>query len=199
MSLLIVETEFAAIDFEAAGTEPGGTDSPIQIGIASMKGGLLMPETFFRSYLQGGSGGTHSAYAIHGIGTEQLVDAPSLLSLWPIVRGHLQNRCVVAHSAGSERRYLRTFPFHGFGPWVDTLKLARVLRPGLSNYSLGALITTFGLEEEVNHFCTGLKWHDALYDAVACLLLLRTLIKSADLWLKPVTILENPNRRFYNW
>lgn len=196
MSLLIVETEFAAIDFESAGAEPGGINSPIQIGIACMKEGVLMPETFFRSYLQGQAPGTSSAYAIHGIGTEQLVGAPTLLSIWPVVRKQLQNRCVVAHGAGAERRYLRAFPFHGFGPWVDTLQLTRAIRPGLSDYSLGALVATFGLEAEANRFCVGLKWHDALYDAVACLLLLRSLIKSADLWDKPASILENPRQRW---
>ena len=197
MNELIAETEFAAIDFESAGAEPGGTDVPIQIGIACMKGGALIPKTFFRSYLRADSKVTHSAYAIHGIGTEQLLDAPTFLSIWPVVRGKLQNRCVVAHGAGSERRYLRAFPFHGFGPWVDTLKLARVLRPGLSDYSLGSLITTFGVEEEANQVCVGLKWHDALYDAVACLLLLRALVQNAGLWQKPVSLLENPTRRWF--
>lgn len=194
MSKLIAETEFAAIDFESAGMEAGGTDLPIQIGMACMKRGVLMPETFFRSYLQMAHTGNQLAVTIHRVRLEQLVDAPSLLSIWPVVQRHLQNRCVVAHGVGSEKRYLRAFPFHGFGPWVDTLKLTRVLHPGLSDYSLGALLATFGMQEEVNRFCVGLKWHDALYDAVACLLLLRSLVKSADLWLKPISILENPRQ-----
>lgn len=181
--------EFAAIDFES-GTEPGGTDYPVQIGIACMKGEQILPETFFRSYLQNSSRKLRLTNAIHGIGPEQLVDAPPLLSLWPEVRDRLKNRYIVAHGAGTERRHLRIFPFHGFGPWVDTLKLARILHPGLSDYSLGSLISTFKLEKEIHQFCAGLKWHDALYDAVACLILLQVLVKNTNLHL--VSILENP-------
>ncbi|PWU10134.1 MAG: DNA polymerase III subunit epsilon [Verrucomicrobia bacterium] len=172
--------EFAAIDFESAGSQPDGTDPPIQIGIACMKGGQLLPETFFRSYLQNTSRELHCvATTIHGIRPDQLTNAPPLLSLWPEVRNRLTNRYVVAHGAGTERRHLRVFPFHGFGPWIDTLQLARKLQPSLNDYSLGSLIAAFRLEEEIDQFCKNLHWHDALYDAVACLVLLQTLIKTS--------------------
>ncbi len=186
--MTLFTAEFAAIDFES-GSEPGGMDHPIQIGIACMKGGQLIPGTFFRSYLKSPSRKLRLTDAVHGIYAEQLVDAPPLLSLWPKVRDRLKNRYIVAHGAGTERRHLRIFPFHGFGPWVDTLKLSRILHPGLSDYSLGSLITIFKLEKEIQQFCAGLKWHDALYDAVACLILLRALVKDADS--QPVSILKN--------
>ena len=65
--------------------------------------------------------------------------------LWPAFRSRLAGAVVVAHSAGTEKRFLRTFPMHGFGPWLDTVVLARRAWPNLPDYSLEALITNFGL------------------------------------------------------
>lgn len=190
----LAATEFAAIDFESAGSfERGKTDCPIQIGIACMRGSQFLPETFFRSYLQADAREICLTNAVHRISPVQLVGAPSLMSLWPAVRDRLRNRCIVAHGAGTERRHLRIFPFHGFGPWIDTLKLTRILHPNLADYSLGALIVAFSLEQEMHQLCIGLNWHDALYDAVACLLLLRTLMDHAALWPKPLSVLESPS------
>jgi DNA polymerase-3 subunit epsilon len=88
---------------------------------------------------------------------------------------------VVAHSAGTEKRFLRTFPMHGFGPWLDTVVLARRAWPNLPDYSLEALITNFGLRAELDALCPGLRFHDALYDAVGALLVLRQLVQTAGL------------------
>lgn len=173
------EVEFAAIDFESTGSSLEES-SPIQIGLALMRGRTLMPNTFFRSYLQASRHTFRSAHVARRSDSAQLLRAPSLLSLWPVIRKHLQGRRVVAHSIASEKRYLRIFPFHGFGPWIDTLKLARALYPGLNDYSLGNLVIRLKIEEEMTQLCYGLKWHDALYDAVASLLLLRTLMETCQ-------------------
>ena len=115
-----------------------------------------------------------------------------MLSLWPEVKARLGGRLVVAHGAGTEKRFLRAYPMHGFGPWVDTLKLARRFWPGVRDYSLETLILAGGLENELQQACLGRHFHDALYDAVASLLVLRHLIVHAGLadlpigrWLEP--------------
>lgn len=183
---------FAAIDFESAGVTKGDTDTPIQIGIAVMTG--LDPATVdpFVSYLHTSRPVTWQASQVHGITTADLAGAPTLLSLWPEVKSRLGGRLIVAHGAGTEKRFLRAFPLHGFGPWVDTLQLARRFWPGVRDYSLETLIAAGALQEELDAACPERRFHDALYDAVASLLVLRHIIQHAGLsgvalekWLLP--------------
>ncbi len=183
--MTISDTIFAAIDFESAGEAPGQTDAPVQAGMACMKGPEMMVDTFFRSYLNPRRSVTWAARRVHGITTEQLHCAPEMSALWPEFRNRLAGRVVVAHSAGTEKRFLRLFPVHGFGPWVDTLTLARRAWPGLPDYSLEALAEALGFSLELDALCPRLKFHDALYDAVASLLVLRTFVHAAGLWDHP--------------
>ena len=133
----IAETDFLAIDFESAGVTRGSTDEPVQIAWAMMRGTGIAPESFFMSYLRTDRAITWAAQRVHGITRAHLADAPSLPELWPQVRQALTGRILVAHGMGTEKRFLRAFPLHGFGPWVDTLPLARRLFPSLGDYSLG--------------------------------------------------------------
>lgn len=67
---------------------------------------------------------------MHGITTEMLADAPSFPSLWPAIRSRLGDAVVVGHNPATERKFLRRFPGHGFGPWLDTLALREDVRAG---------------------------------------------------------------------
>lgn len=66
----------------------------------------------------------------------------------------------------------------GWGPWVDSCTLYRKIFPGLERYKLGFLIATFRLQERLDalaqHYCPPkrCRYHCALYDALACALLL---------------------------
>lgn len=176
MSLLdapVREVAWAAIDFEGTGTAPGQSDEAVQIGIAVMAPGLAPSRDFFRSYVRPGGRLTRAATAVHRITDTDLEGAPALSSLWPEIKSRLSGAVVVAHGAGTEKRFLRAFPMHGFGPWIDTLALARALWPELPDHSLAAVIGACGLERDVRDVCPDLDWHDALFDAVASLALLR--------------------------
>ncbi len=190
---LIGETQFTALDFESAGASRGATDEPVQIGWGGMTGAEIDAASFFTSYLRTEAKITWAAQKVHGITTAHLAGAPSLLELWPQVRPALQGRVVVAHGSGTEKRFLRAFPFHGFGPWVDTLHIARAAWPGRSDYSLGTLIGDLGLKPALDELCPGLPWHHALYDAVACLVLLRHLIHDAGLASEPLDLFLHPD------
>jgi DNA polymerase III epsilon subunit-like protein len=39
-----------------------------------------------------------------------------------------------------------------------------------------------GVEEEVRTLCPGYAWHDALFDAVACLVILRCIVERSGLY-----------------
>jgi DNA polymerase-3 subunit epsilon len=176
----IKETEFAAIDFESAGIRPGGTDVPVQVGLGVLIGGELRPDLGFQSLISSPEPVTWRAKKVHGIADEDLEGAPSMQVLWPRFKAVLAGRWVVAHGASTEKRFLRMFPFHGFGPWVDTLKLSRAIDPALPSHALGDLISHHGLVSELADI-PDFRWHDAYCDAIASLVLLRHFVSRLGL------------------
>ena len=192
MLSLIKNASLVAIDFESSGEAAGEAGVPIQIGLAEMKSLQLDPTSFFSSYLKTNSPITKVAKKIHGITPADLQEAPSLLELWPELQHRLQDRCLVAHGHGTERRFLRAFPMHGFGPWIDTLTLSRQFFPGLPSYALADVIEHCKLTQELYTLHPSFGWHEALSDAIASLLLLLNLIKTADLVDHPISLLTSP-------
>lgn len=183
---------FTAIDFESAGAARGKTDSPVQVGLAGWSVEEGHADNFV-SYLQTNEPIQWSARKIHGIGPEHLADAPSLLMLWPELKKRMAGAVVVAHGKGTEKRFLRAFPGHGFGPWIDTLLLARAAWPELPDHSLGALCDSHDLTKTIRPLVPEKSWHDALFDSVASLVLLAHLIDSHALADHPVDALLRPD------
>lgn len=173
------EAAWAAVDFESAGAAPGRSDEPVQVGMAIWRGAAF--GEFFRSYIHSPARITRGAHAVHGIADQDIASAPSMPALWPEFKARLSGVVVVAHGAGTEKRFLRSFPLHGFGPWLDTLAVARAALPALPDHSLGSVARALGAEEEVRSLCPGYAWHDALFDAVACLVILRRIVERSGL------------------
>ncbi len=163
-AMRVSELKLAGLDFETSeyGPDSGSGGEPVQIGIAVMDAGTLMPHLSFCHDLESGNPSAYTA-------------------LWPDIHARLAGRWIVAHGMGTEKKMLRAFPTHGFDPWIDTLKLTRRLYPKQSSHRLGDLVRLFRLEEELARLHPGRAWHDALYDATATLLLLRHCIHSAGL------------------
>lgn len=189
---LVRHCRFTAIDFESAGASRGRTDSPVQVGLATWSMACGHGDTFV-SYLATDGPVQWAAHKVHGIGPEDLAQAPSLLSLWPELKQRLAGAVVVAHGKGTEKRFLRAFPGHGFGPWIDTLLLARASWPDLADHSLGALCDTHGLTGRVRTMVPDRSWHDALFDAAASLVLLEHLVGALSLAGHPVEALAKPD------
>ncbi len=183
---------FVAIDFESAGAARGQTDAPVQVGLTAWSLEKGHGEHFV-SYLKTDQPIQWSASKIHGISPADLINAPTLLTLWPEFKKRLANNIVVAHGKGTEKRFLRAFPGHGFGPWIDTLLLARAAWPTLKDHSLGALCEHFALTPSVQAFVPDKSWHDALFDAVASLVLLEFMIEKHSLLDLPIDFLLQPD------
>jgi len=194
--MIVAETSFAAIDFESAGIRRGDTEVPVQIGIALMH--RLEVSESFTSFLFTDQPITWAAQRVHGIRSRDLAGAPRLLELWPEVHRLLENRWLVAHGCATERRFLRAFPLHGFGPWVDTLKLSRAVWPEKKSFALGDLILDLGLEDNLRNALPGFRWHDALSDATASLVLLRRVIAETSLGGEKAEILLRPDDSPYH-
>lgn len=178
------DLSWAAIDFESAGTVPGETDCPVQVGIVRVEKLFSDEPRLFTSYIACHRPVRWSAAKVHGITTATLADAPEFTTLWPDLRDLLRGAVVLGHNPATEKRFLRTFPGHGFGPWVDTLALARQAAPTLPDHSLSCVCDALGITDSVTALVNDAahsRWHDALYDAAASLQLLRTLVAALSM------------------
>lgn len=180
---------FAAIDFESAGAAPGETDSPVQVGIVRVES-IFGAEELFTSYISCDRPVHWRASKVHGITTAQLQGAPRMLSLWGDFKRLLSGCIIVGHNLSTEQRFLRAFPAHGFGPWLDTLTLARHCIPTLTDYTLGAVCEAMGVVKDVQQLVPGKSWHHALFDAAASLALLRAVIYGLQLEERPLSALS---------
>lgn len=193
----IGELEFAGIDFESAGARKGETDEPVQVGIVvgTMRAGVT---DHFISYIKPEKEVMWQASRVHGIKTEDLQDAPAYLSLWGEIRSRLEGRIIVAHSCGTEKRFLKRFPGHTFGPWVDSLLLARASLPDISSHKLEALKPYMGEGFQKEDYLQDRQWHDALYDAAASFYFLMNLVEELDLYDFPLSTLLQPSTQKYH-
>ena len=144
---------FVAIDFEttAYGENSG---EPWQLGVAIVSGGRIVETKEFFFDVEGAP---ERARESDALGTLQ-----SSFETWsPLLVGVR----LVAHNIACERTILtRNAPLTQWGPWTDTLRLAKARYPRLPGYSLGELCGMFGIVPEMEVR----TWHDGLYDAVAC-------------------------------
>lgn len=142
--------DFVAIDFETTGYDSGGKNEPWQLGAAIVSDFKIIEtrEWFF--------------------GTPFTPDFEPLMDQWESFYPVLAGKRLVAHNIACEKTILtRIAPLTKWGPWVDTLKLAKARYPKLPSYALGDLCEMFGCVPQM----PGRTWHDGLYDAVACAML----------------------------
>ncbi len=135
--------------------------------------------------------------AVHGLEASALQALPGLAEDFPLFAGLRQEGPLVAHFASAENTLIKSvwpYPRHSpdflhggtvldWGPWVDTGRLFPQLFTGLASARLEDLIATFGLQSELDevarqHCPTDrCRYHAALYDALACALLLTRLAR----------------------
>lgn len=146
--------EFVAIDFETTGYDWGAANEPWQLGLARVVDGQIVETREWFFDVEGAPARAHERDALGTLQSSFETWAPALIG-----------KRLVAHNIACERTILtRTAPLTKWGPWVDTMKLAKARYPGLGSYKLGDLCAMFGCVPQLD----GRTWHDGLYDAVAC-------------------------------
>ena len=167
-----------AIDFEGTGRVAGYPDEPWQIGLVNLSAGRVEPQTLFESLLKVGDR-PFNRYAPgrHSVLRNEISKAPTLPQLWPQIRERLAGTIPAAHNCATEKRYLtRAFPLHPNLQWIDTLKISRIAYPKLKSYKLEDICERLNLTSRILKIIPGREPHDALYDAVACALLLESML-----------------------
>ncbi len=174
---------FCCIDFETTGHVKGMENRPWQVGMCYLQQGqidLAGLDQWIHVPLDHRFNG--HAPGIYATMRDTLNAAPTAAEVWPMIHRNLAGSIAVAHNIGTERTQLaRMAPMTDYGPWVDTLKVSRRVYPGLRSYALDDLIDELGLLDQLQALVPGRMAHDAYYDAVACALLLHTIL-SAPTW-----------------
>jgi len=174
------EAQLVAIDFESTGPIAGYPDEPWQIGLVTIRQGRVAIETAREFLIRVSPDRPFNPCAPGSWRTqrEQLAEATSLPELLPDLRGHVLGVPLVAHNAATEKKLLRqAWPLQRPGPWIDTLKLARLALPNFDSYDLESVMMKTGLTRDVDKLVPGRCSHDALYDAVSCAVLLCFLLE----------------------
>ncbi len=92
-------------------------------------------------------------------------ESGGLMAYWEEIYGFLAGKTLIAHNIACEKTILtRLAPITPWGPWIDTLKIAKKRYPKLASHALGDLCMMFGCVPVFE----GRTWHDGLYDALAC-------------------------------
>jgi DNA polymerase-3 subunit epsilon len=177
--MLIRETVLTVLDFETTGSVPGFDTEPWQIGAVVLRHGRVSAHECFESFIRVDVNRPFSAYAPgkHHKLRSVIAAAPDVSSVWKKIEERVTGGPLAAHNAAVEKKILRQMaPMHRFGPWVDTLALSRRAWPNAPSHRLEDLIAGLKLQERIREYCPDRQAHDALYDAVACAVLLEQLL-----------------------
>ncbi|MEJ0050142.1 MAG: 3'-5' exonuclease [Methylovirgula sp.] len=119
-----------------------------------------------------------AATRIHGITNKQVADAPGIDDISEEIVTWTDGAAIVGHNVRVELDVIgRQVPDWKPAAAIDTLKLARTLKPGLESYSLEKLGAALGYTEEAARLSER-KHHSAIYDATLTSLIYIDLISS---------------------
>lgn len=171
--------QLTVLDFETTGSVPGFDTEPWQVGAVVLESGRVDSSRTFESMIRVDINRPFNAYAPgkHHQLRAEIAAAPDVSVVWGQLKAWVTGCPLVAHNIGTEKKFLRKMaPMHPLGPWVDTLVLVRRAWPKAPSHKLEDLIAGLRLESRVRACCPHGEAHDALYDAVACAVLLEYLL-----------------------
>lgn len=178
--MAIFDVEITVLDYESTGSLAGYANEPWQIGMVSLKAGKVDAGSMFESLLCVEANRPFNPHAPgrHAALRDEIATAPTPQEVWPGVQPRLVGRPLCAHNVATEKKFVRAMaPMHPFGPWIDTLRIARKVWPGCASYALEDLIGLLDLKPRIDLLCPNREAHDALYDAVASAMLLEHLLE----------------------
>jgi len=144
---------FVVIDVETTGLNPAD-DRVCEVGAIRMVGGQETGR--YESLVQPGMPMPEAARATHGISDEMLKEAPGFGGIAADLRKFMSGATLVAQNAEFDVSFLNAeFLRAGMTklamPALDTIALARKVRPGLPSYNLDALARQFKLKFNGRH------------------------------------------------
>jgi len=159
---------FWVIDVEGSGSSP-----PEIVELAMLQiDRLVLTENKRHWFVRPENGIKPAATRIHGLTDDDVVGSPDIADIADDIITWIEDTPIVGHNVKIEVDILsRSLPDWKPSSAIDTLKLAKILKPGLASYGLANLGIEIGLADEAANR-TGAKHHSALYDATLTALLM---------------------------
>jgi DNA polymerase III epsilon subunit-like protein len=159
---------FWVIDVEGSGSSP-----PEIVELAMLQiDRLVLTENKRHWFVRPENGIKPAATRIHGLTDDDVVGSPDIADIADDIITWIEDTPIVGHNVKIEVDILsRSLPDWKPSSAIDTLKLTKILKPGLASYGLANLGIEFGLADEAANR-TGAKHHSALYDATLTALLM---------------------------
>jgi DNA polymerase III epsilon subunit family exonuclease len=150
---------YAVVDVEGNGQQPPDL---VEVATVPIVGGVVGEPSSW--VVKPARPITPIARRIHGLTNDHVVDAPTFAEVEDEVRQALDADVLIAHNAHVDVGVLQRH----LGEWtcpdvLDTLKIAKRLRPNQTSYKLGALVEAFGLDAGLP---ADLSPHRATYDVI---------------------------------
>jgi DNA polymerase III epsilon subunit len=148
---------FVIVDVETTGLDPE-VERVCEVGAIRMVGGQETGR--FHSLVQPGVPMPERARATHGISDEMLKDAPAFQAIAGEFRKFMAGSILVAQNAEFDVSFLNAeFVRVGMSklamPALDTIALARKVKPGLPTYNLDTLAFQFKVKFKERHRSIG--------------------------------------------
>ncbi|WP_245319541.1 3'-5' exonuclease [Mesorhizobium temperatum] len=125
-----------------------------------------------------------AATRIHGLADDDVADAPSIDDISGDIMTWTDGATIVGHNVKIELDIIsRSIPDWKPAAAIDTLKLARTLKPGLESYGLEKLGVLMGHSEEAAQR-SGKRHHSALYDTILTALIFIDLMSALPVELR---------------
>ncbi|CAN5543080.1 helicase C-terminal domain-containing protein [soil metagenome] len=158
--------EFVALDVEATGLDPSRSEI---IEVAILPFTLDDEGELVQTYVRPFGSIPLEVTRLTGIENADVIHAPRLLDIEPLIRNTVGRRIIVGHNIRYDSDMLSGGGIMLANETLDTLALARLVLPGLPSYSLENLAKALDLEGDGDA-------HRAGYDVEVSVRLLRLLI-----------------------
>ena len=171
------EAPTAVLDFETTGLSAEGGDRVVEVAIIRSQGLDDPNPEAFQELVYPEMGIPASAWAVHGINDDMLMDAPSFDEVLPSIERLITDAVFVAHNARFDQDFLERecWRLGREGPkihhTIDTLPMAR-RHFGLPRCALGALAQRMAIPLD--------NPHRAMADAMATLGIYRSMLCDID-------------------
>jgi DNA polymerase-3 subunit epsilon len=143
-------------DLETTGFNPYNGDEIISIGAVLTVGQEVVEGETFYSLVNPGRPIPQHVVELTGISDGMAADAPDLKEVLPKFLAFVQRRILVAHGTGHDKQFLnaalwRTAKIHLSHRVLDTILVAKWLRPNLPAYDLDTLLAEYEIPVTTRH------------------------------------------------
>jgi DNA polymerase-3 subunit epsilon/exodeoxyribonuclease X len=174
------DAPLVTLDLEGTGAQDRDDEAILEIAVVPLRNGAPSLANAYVTLINPGRPVPRRPWISPGLTSKTLGTAPGLSAVTPELTARIDGKIIVGHNVGVDYRLLRRrCPQIRPRALIDTLRLARHVKPATKGNSLGALLDQHNLTAEVTRLVPDSQPHRALWDTVGAALLLSALIRSS--------------------